>query len=94
MVQGVNARCHLPRSVLLSKPHTCEPGKKDAANSQDLGIVLCVAVLPVSAGSFEEGFPMPFNMQLLQGVYHLRRVLLCPEDHPLRHQFSVSSLCI
>lgn len=80
MVQGVNARCHLPRSVLSSEPHTCEPGNKDAASSQDLGIVLCVAVLPVPTGSFEEGFPMPFNMQLLQGVYYMRRVLLCPKD--------------
>lgn len=74
----------------LSEPHTCEPGKEDAANSQDLGIAFCVAVLPLSTGSFEEGFPMSFNMQLFQGVYHLRRVLLCPEDIPQRDQFTVS----
>lgn len=34
----------------LSKAHTCEPGKKDAANSQDLGIVFFVALLTVSTG--------------------------------------------
>jgi len=72
------------------KPHTCKPGKKDAASSQDLGIIVCVTVLPVSTGSYEKGFPMSFNMQLLQGVYHLRRVFLYPKDCPHRNQFPVS----
>lgn len=47
---------------VLCTPHTCTPHKKDAVNSQDLGIVFCGVLVPISTGSFEEGFPMPFNM--------------------------------
>lgn len=70
--------------------HTCEPDRKDAASSQDLGSAVCVAVQPVSAGSSEKGFPMPFNMQLLQRVHHMRRVLQHPADCPQRDHFIVS----
>lgn len=94
MVQGGSARCHLPPSVFSAKPQfrACKsPERKDAADSQDLDTVLSVALLPVPTLPFEEGFPMSFDMQLLQGVHHLRRVLLRSEDQPQRRQFFVSS---
>lgn len=87
-----NARCRLPRS--LHEPHTCEPGDKHAASCQDLGFAFRVALLRVSAGPFEEGFTVSFNMQLLQGVHHLRRVHLRPEDYPQRRLVTVSTASV
>lgn len=79
-------------SLLSSEAHTCEPGQKDAASSQDLGIAVCVARHSVAAGTFQEGLAVSFNMQLLQGVHHLRRDLLRPEGFPQRHHLAVSRL--
>ena len=71
---------------------TCTPAREDALHAYTLRCNVGDAALADAASSLGEklGLQMPFVMQLLQGVHHLRGVFVRPPAHPQRCQLTVS----